>query len=116
LPWYDEAMHEQLNKQDKRIISELNMLKAAVTKNMENYRYSDATNKLYEFTWHRIADIYLEKNKDRFKTDEQALAVFGHVYRIILKLLHPFMPFVTEAIWNQIPRKTNIPLIISPWP
>ncbi len=118
IPFYDTAMHEELkNPEDKRIISELNMLVAGVTKNLDTYRFSDAAQTLYEFIWHRVADIYLEKNKERFKSgDIQALAVFRHVFLTLLKLLHPFMPFVTEAIWKEIPRKTSDPLIISKWP
>jgi len=118
VPFYDENMHKLLtDPHDKRIISEFNMMKAAVNKNMENYRYSDAAKKLYDFTWHRIADVHIEKNKERFRAgDQQALAVLRHVYLTILKLLHPFIPFVTEEIWNKIPRQTDKPLIISSWP
>ncbi len=118
IPFYDDAMHKKLtNAYDKRIVSELNMLVAGVTKNMESYRYSDAAKKIYDFAWHRFADVHLEKNKERFQAgDEHALSVLVHVYANILKLLHPFMPFVTEAIWNKIPHKENTPLIISSWP
>lgn len=118
IPFYDEKMHKELkNASDKRIISELNMLTEAVTKDIERYRFSDAAQTLYEFAWHTFADVHLEKNKERFKTgDPQALAVLRHVYLTILKLLHPFMPFVTEEIWSKMPRKTDKPLIISSWP
>lgn len=118
LPWYDDVMHKQLkDAHDKRIISEFNMMKAAVNKNMENYRYSDAAKKIYDFTWHRIADVHLEKNKERFKTgDEQALAILRHLLMNILKLLHPFMPFVTESIYQKIPGWNGVPLIITTWP
>lgn len=118
IPFYDEAVHKNLDdKNDKRIITELNMLTAKVAKQMETYRFSDASKSIYEFAWHRLADIHLEKNKERFKNgDVQALAVLRHVFSTILKLLHPFMPFVTEHLWNELPKKTNVPLIISPWP
>ena len=118
IPYYDEAMHKKLkNPLDKRIVSELNMLVAAVTKNIDQYRFSDAAQKIYDFTWHTLADLHLEKNKERFKEgDAQALAVLRHVFLNIIKLLHPFMPFVTEEIWGKLPRKTIDPLIVSPWP
>lgn len=118
IPMYDETMHKELKSPtDKRIISELNILTTSITKNMENYRFSDAAQKLYDFTWHTLADVHLEKNKERLKDgDAQALAVVLHVYRTILKLLHPFMPFVTEKIWGKLPRKYTDPLIISSWP
>lgn len=115
---YDEKMHKKLkNPHDKRIISELNMLASGVTQDMESYRFSEAAQKIYDFTWHTLADVHLEKNKERFKEgDLQALAVLCHVYLTILKLLHPFMPFVTEKIYQKIPGWNKIPLIISSWP
>ncbi len=118
VPWYDEKLHKKLiDPHDKRIITELNMMAASVTKHMENYRFPDATQRIYDFTWHRLADVHVEKNKERFKNgDPLALAVLLHVYVTILKLLHPFMPFVTEAIWSSIPKESPDPLIISFWP
>jgi len=87
------------------------------TKYMDTYRYSDAAQTLYDFAWHTLADEYLEQNKERFKQgDMKALAVYRHVLLAVLKLLHPFMPFVTESIWGQLPRKQEKPLIISSWP
>jgi len=118
IPTYDEKMHRELkDAHDKRIITELNMLKTSVTKYMENYRYSDAAKRLYDFAWHRIADVHLEKNKERFKAgDEQAIAVLRHVFSQILKMLHPFMPFVTESIYQKIPGWDGTPLIVTKWP
>ena len=118
IPFYDDAMHKKLTiAHDKRIISELNMLVAGVTKNMEGYRYSDAAKKIYDFAWHRLADVHLEKNKERFAAgDTQALAVLRHVFFMILKLLHPFMPFVTEELYQKIPGWDGTPLIVSRWP
>lgn len=118
IPFYDNAMHKELkNPNDKKIVSEVNMLTAGVTKDIERYRLSDAAQKIYDFTWHTLADVHLEKNKERFKEeDPQALAILLHVFLTILKLLHPFMPFVTEEIWGKLPKQTPDPLIISPWP
>ena len=118
IPMYDEKLHKKLkNSNDKRIISELNMLVAGVTKDMEGYRFSDAVQKIYDFTWHTLADVHLEKNKERFKEgDMQAIAVLRHVFFIILKLLHPFMPFITEELYQKVPGWHGTPLIVSPWP
>ena len=115
---YDEEMHKKLKSpNDKRIISELNMLVAAATRDIDRYRFSDAAQRIYEFAWHRLADVHLEKNKERCKAgDPQALSVLLHVFLTILKLLHPFMPFVTEEIWGKLSKKESAPLIISPWP
>lgn len=116
--FYDEKMHKELkNPNDKRIISELNMLVASVTQDMEHYCFSDAAQKMYDFTWHTLADVHLEKNKERFREgDTHSLAVLRHVFFIILKLIHPFMPFVTEEIYQKIPGWNGTPLIISSWP
>ena len=118
IPVYDEALHKNLtNAHDKRIITELNMLGAKTTKYIEAYRLSDAAKSVYDFAWHRVADVHLEKNKDRFKAgDPHALSVLIHVYKTVLKLLHPFMPFVTESIYQQLEGYDNKPLIITPWP
>ncbi|MEK7533338.1 MAG: valine--tRNA ligase, partial [Patescibacteria group bacterium] len=118
IPLYDAALHKNLtDANDKRIISEVHMLAVQVTKYMDSHRYSDAALTIYEFAWHRLADVHLEKNKERFRTgDALAIAVLRHVFLIILKLTHPFMPFVTEEIWSKLPKQTNDPLIISSWP
>ncbi len=118
IPFYDEILHKSLgNNEDKQIITQLNMLITRVTKYIEKYRFSDAAQEVYDFSWHRIADQYLEFNKERFIAgDPQALAVFRHVVLNLLKLIHPFMPFVTEAIWGQLPKDSDGLLITSEWP
>jgi valyl-tRNA synthetase len=102
---------------DIEIMKKLNAVCINVTKYIEKYRFSDAAQTIYEFTWHTIADCYLEENKELFKQKNlQALADYQHILIMILKLLHPFMPFVTESIWGQLPKKHDKPLIISSWP
>ncbi len=116
IPLYVESM-KLTNTSDKQIIKELNSLVASVTKYIERYRFSDAAQDLYQFAWHTLADAYLEKNKDRFKEGETAaLAVLHHVFLATLKLLHPFMPFITEEIWGALPGKEKKLLISSTWP
>jgi valyl-tRNA synthetase len=106
-----------LTKQDKQIINKLSRLIAKTTKNLENYQLSPAGEDLYQFIWHELADKYLESTKDRLAEDDLvALSVLRHLLINCLKLLHPFMPFVTEEIWSKIPRKYQDPLIISQWP
>jgi valyl-tRNA synthetase len=118
VPAYDLKLHQSLKlPSDKQIISELNMLIAGVTKNLEKYRFSDAAQNLYDFAWHRIADVYLEENKERYKAgDKESLMVLTHVFKTIITLLHPFMPFVTEKIYQELPGYDGTPLIISSWP
>jgi len=117
LPFYDNTMDATLPSQDKEVFKKLNTVIVEVTKYIEKYRFSDAAQVIYDFTWHTVADEYLEENKERFKQgDPQALAVYRHILINILKLLHPFMPFVTESIWGQLPKKHDTPLIVSSWP
>lgn len=106
---------------DRRILSSLDKTIKNVTQDMENYRFGQAAEKLYAFFWHEFCDLYLEQakkrlyNESRPKEREEALAVLIFVLKESLKLLHPFMPYVTEEIWtNQL--KEGVPLVISPWP
>lgn len=117
LPFYDKTMEKDLAKIDLGMVKKLEKAVKETTKYMDTYRYSDAAQLLYDFAWHTLADEYLEQNKERFKQGEKsALAVYRHVLLTVLKLLHPFMPFVTESIWGQLPRKQDTKLIISSWP
>ncbi|HSW89508.1 MAG TPA: valine--tRNA ligase [Patescibacteria group bacterium] len=98
--------------EDKKLIDELNDLVKKTTENLDNYRFSDAALSAYDFVWNRLASDYLEKTKSR----EDKEAVFATLYTVFstcLKLLHPFMPFVTEAIWQEFGGEL---LITSPWP
>ena len=105
------------DKNDKKIIKDLNAVIKSVTKAIEEYRFDKGAEELYEFIWHNLADKHIESVKERLKNyDEKALSVLTHVFLTSLKLLHPFMPFITEEINKQIEGKNAKPLIISPWP
>lgn len=104
------------NPDDKRILTELNKVIREVTNGLEKYRFGIATEKLYDFVWHKFADIYIEKIKDRKR---EAFPTLFHVLITSLKLLHPFMPFVTETVWEEIKDFRKYPeqmLITSQWP
>ncbi|MBI3954826.1 class I tRNA ligase family protein [Candidatus Gottesmanbacteria bacterium] len=114
---FDPTTHKTLLPEDKKILSQLGMLKRAVTKHIENYRFDKAAEILYEFIWHEFADKYIEESKERLqKNDAHKLSILIYVYKICLTLLHPFMPFITEEINQQITIKKTAPLIVSPWP
>lgn len=98
---------------DKWILEEMKKTIKEVNLDMEKYRFGQALEKIYEFFWHQFCDIYIEKVKNR---KEEAMPVLLFVLSTSLSLLHPFMPFITEELWSKIPKKTEIPLIISPWP
>ena len=97
---------------DKWILHELNNLIKEVTDDIENYKFSSAGEKLYGFTWNTLADWYVEFSK--FEKDGEKEKVFSFVLINLLKLLHPFMPFVTEKIWDEI-GIDNL-LLIQKWP
>lgn len=115
-PWYENSQ-EGLTASDKIIINKLNKIIKNVTTALDKYHFSMATESLYEFIWHEFADKYIEESKDRIKDGDLAvLSVLRHVLLNSLKLLHPFMPYVTEAIWQQMPRKKSEDLMVSQWP
>jgi valyl-tRNA synthetase len=119
IPWYSDNLKD-LVKEDKRIIKKLDRLKTNVTKHIEKYRFDFATQDIYEFIWHEFADTYIEYSKERVRgKDKTVLAVLRHVYFNCLKLLHPFAPFVTEAIWEELKDLRKYPnqlLITASWP
>ncbi len=105
----------QINNDDDRwILEELEKTTKTVTRALERYRFNTASEYLYEFIWHKFADVYIEKIKSR-KADAQPTLEL--VLEQSLKLLHPFMPFVTEAIWEEIGMTKQQGLLIrSAWP
>jgi len=101
-------------QQDREIMEGLEKLVKSVNENMDEYRLADAGNAIYEFMWHTLADKYIEEIKGR-EDKKEGLIILDRVYKTCLKLLHPFMPFTTEKIWQEI-QASKIPLIVSQWP
>ena len=106
---------DQLSSSDIDILTKLNETIKSVDGLLEKFRFAEAGDTIYHFMWDEVAAKYLEEIKDR-KDLEVALPVLRHIILAGLKLLHPFMPFVTEAIWKEMPRKYNDMLIVSKWP
>ena len=111
---------ENLEIADKWVLSKLNTLIAEVTENMDKYELGVAIQKIYDFIWDIYCDWYIEMTKARLFADdaarkETALKVLVYVLDQILRLLHPFMPFITEEIWQSIPHEGNA-LIVAKWP
>jgi len=105
------------NEDDLKILKSLKLLITKTTDNLENYRFSQAAQDLYQFVWHELADIYIEKIKDRLKNgDLTALSTLRHVFSTCLKLLHPFVPFITEVLWEKLPKEKEELLTTSTWP
>ncbi len=110
---------DTLALEDKWILSKLNSLVADVTANIENYDIGLVAQKLYDFVWDTYCDWYIEITKPRLYAGgdgkQQAEKVLGYVLSDILKLLHPFMPYITEEIWQSLPG-TDSALIVAEWP
>ena len=110
---------KNLSLEDKWIVSKLNSLIKDVTENLEKFELGIAVQKLYDFTWDVFCDWYIELAKTRlFSNDESASAVrqvLLWVFTNTLKLLHPFMPFITEEIWLSFPHDGDS-IMISSYP
>jgi len=103
------------SEKDKQMIQSLRTLVKQTDENIEAFRLHDAAQSLYQFVWHEFADIYLEDVKGRINRD--TFTLLSGSYMILLRLLHPFMPFVTETIWGHlVPSGKKQPLIIASWP
>ena len=105
---------EKLSLSDKWILTEKNKLIKNVTKNMNNYNFHNAGNKIYEFTWTKFCDWYIELSKEDM--NENTKIVLLDILTTVLKLLHPFMPYVTEEIYQKLPIKETKSIMISTYP
>ncbi len=94
------------NKMDREWIAKTEKLMKEVTKDIERYNFHFAAENLYDFIWHQFADIYIEDVKKRI--NENSYIVLSSLYLILLKLLHPFTPFVTEEIYQKLGFKGSI--------
>ena len=105
---------------DKWVLSKLNSLIAEVTENLEKYEMGMAVHKVYDYIWDTYCDWYIELTKARLYAEEPerkdtAMKVLVYVLDQVLRLLHPFMPFITEEIWQSIPHEGES-LMLADWP
>lgn len=101
------------HQNDKEMVKKMKTLSSEVTRLIDAYDFNHAAQNLYDFAWHEFADVYIEDVKNRI--DESSFTVLSSLFLAMLKLLHPFMPFVTEEINKQLQLSDEM-LIISPWP
>ena len=111
---------ENLELEDKWVLSKLNTLIREVTDNLESYELGVASAKIYDFIWDTYCDWYIELTKTRLNGEDAAAKlaaenVLCYVLLRILELLHPFMPFITEEIWQALPHEGKY-LISAKWP
>jgi valyl-tRNA synthetase len=121
-----DASKENLSPADRWILTRLRETASAVHEHLEGYKFSDAAHTLYDFVWHELCDWYLELSKpvlygDEFDVEgdqEAAQSVLVHVLDQTLRLLHPFMPFITEEIWQKLPLADENAdfLCLASWP
>ena len=110
---------DKLQTEDKWVLSRINKLAETIERNLEKYELGLAASSIYDFTWNEFCDWYIELIKPRLygegETKETAQGVLLYVLRNILKLLHPFMPYITEEIWSVLPGEEGL-LISAEWP
>jgi valyl-tRNA synthetase len=102
------------------VTQELDALVTDVTRELDNFHYHLAAEKLYHYVWDRFASEIIEESKPTLVAGGEAAASRAHtLYAIldtVLRLLHPFMPFVTEEIWQSLPDRETDLLMVAPWP
>ena len=114
------------HRHDRWILSRLNEVVQRVQQLMEEYQFGEAQRELHDFLWSEYCDWYIEMAKIRLRSPAEGqpppLPVLAHVLEKVLRLLHPFMPFITEEIWQNLmeylPREADLPeaLIVAPYP
>ena len=121
--FYDKDIHdlEYLKIEDKWIINKFDRLVLEVTNNIEKYDLGIALDKIYSFIWNEYCDWYIEIVKTRIysndeKVKNQALYVLNYILMQSLKLLHPFMPFITSKIYPFLLKNDEEVLMLSKWP
>jgi valyl-tRNA synthetase len=120
--WYD--LQGPKTRQDRWILSRLNRVIIGVNQSLGNFELGEAQQMLYDFVWNDFCDWYIEMAKIRIRsgTEPSPLPVLVHVLERMLRLLHPFMPFITEEIWQnlktRVPQEGDLPdsVMIAPFP
>jgi valyl-tRNA synthetase len=114
-----EEAEKLLTNNDKKIISDLEKFKEEITNHYEKFEFNLAGEKSYDYLWNKLANIYLEGNKDRLKSEEKkeflpAYYLLEKIFFETIKMLHPFMPFITEAVYQKLNLGEKM-LIVEKW-
>ena len=112
---------DDLETPDKWILAQLKQTIDSVDRHLGEYRFNDAAKDIYDFTWNYFCDWYIELIKPRLYGDNEAkkataLQTAIYVLRNIVKLLHPYAPFITEEIWQSVKTEAEKDIMISDWP
>jgi len=116
------AKPEALTKADRQILKGLAKISVSTEKRLNKYEFGHAIRELYDFFWHEYCDTYIEAAKMQINTPkskqgaDRTKVILIYVLANLLKLLHPFMPFITEEIYGSLPVKAKKELIVESWP
>ena len=118
---YNVNNKPEISINDKKLIKELEQNIKDISEDIENYRFYLAGEKLYHYFWHTFADKIIEESKARLIGDNEndkksAQWMLLEIFSTLIKILHPFMPFITEEIWSFLPIKNKELLMIETWP
>lgn len=117
---YDDITLDHLNLPDQWILNRLNEVITSVNNNMDKFEFGNVGSELYDFIWNEFCSWYIELAKETLNGDDQQAKIatrstLVYVLNATLRLLHPFMPFVTEEIYQAIPHKAES-IVIASWP
>ena len=109
----------EMDKEDLASDKELKELIKEISKEMDEFRFSIVSEKIYHYFWHTFADVLIERSKKKILENRNANSAKVLIYTqlvSLLKILHPFMPFVTEEIWQTLPTENKKLLMVEKWP
>jgi valyl-tRNA synthetase len=113
------SLTTKIHTDDEKLLSDILLLQKDIEKDIENYRIYLAGEKLYHYIWHTFADTIIEESKnilaEKGEREKQRSAVLYILFMKQLKFLHPFMPFITEVLWQKLPEKNSDLLMLSQW-
>ena len=117
----DKKSTPSYTKEDTILIEEFEKLLTDVTDDLDAYRIHLASEKVYHYIWHTFADVIIEESKSLLASSDEEVKtsrkyLLHHLFVESLKLLHPFMPFVTEEVWQALPERESDLLMVAPWP
>ncbi len=118
---FDGKKPEEITSEDAVLLNELDELIKDITMDMENFRFYLSAEKIYHYVWHRFADKIIEESKDKLKSEDNKIKLSAeytlrHILEESLKILHPFMPFITEEIWSYLQISEKRLLMVTNWP
>lgn len=116
-----EKIKPRFAAKDKNYLKELQKVVKLVTKDMDEFRFHRAAERIYQYFWHTFADKIIEEAKPRLRSGNKierasAFALIIQILQTSLTILHPFMPYITEEVWQKLPPKKKNLLIVEEWP